>query len=423
MIKKYWIGFLFTLLILASYNPFDIFIVNFSGLSGSKEHLIKLWFVVAFILILYLFQILMVRNNILYLCSMIFSMPILWAAGDSIEDAADFIFLYEYIVFFAISSYFAKILKADVMIKIVFFNLLAVSFISLIVFLLFNNLYYFKLDFSSVLTHRNIDLVCYFLFFISIINPNKILNKQFVFLGIFCSLALIILTYMRGLYLSIVISVILFNIFIGRDIRHFNGLDLRNIFSIKFIVVISCVFISSMIYAVISDLEFLFLLDRFSIDNQNESSVTGRLIAYRDLLQGAMIDWTYLLFGHGIGKTFGIYNLPVSSSPSNFLALLYTFGIVFFSLFIFMWVFYILNCVRRLAASKGLVKDLNGLFLICSLTTLFILNVFPAPIHFPVYGFLAIFHALSKTSESSQVISRLSVGARSRIFSNGKGSK
>lgn len=381
-------------LLVLSYNPYDVFLINFTELGSAQQHIEKLWFglFLVFIFSLHRFSS---RFVVIITSSFLFGIfAVVNTNGDVIYGLADYIFLFEYVAFFMATSFILRSISVTSFLRIFFSYLLVVSAGNLILFYLLNDLYSFRLNFGGHIVHRNIDLIAYFLLFLAIVNPGGIFSRLVVNMGLLLSAMIVLLTFMRGLYIAVLLPLVFTSLFyrkfLPRNLRFNFGFSVNYSNLLIFFILI----IAAILYSLAQGFDPLILLDRIGIDNEKESSVSGRLNSYYYLFTGALGDPLTLFLGHGPGSLFPPYNLPVSSAPSNFLGILYIFGLPIFIIFCFILWYIYTKAFVQVKLQAGLDQDLSYLFILLLLSTVVILNIFPAPLHFPVYGFVAIFHAL-----------------------------
>lgn len=385
---------LLIILLILSYNPYDVFLINFTELGSAQQHIEKEWLGLSLVFIVFIMRF-SSRFFIIIISCMLFGIfSIINTSGDVIYGIADYIFLFEYVAFFIATTFLLESIPVKSFLYIFYGFMLTVEAGNLIIFYLLNDLYSFKLDFGGHIIHRIIDLIAYFLFFLALVNPGRIFSKLAVYIGLLLSIAIIFLTYMRGLYIAVIVPLVFTSLFYKKYLSEESRINFKSLFKYRNILIILILVISAILYSAFQDFNPSILLNRIGIDNENESSVTGRLVAYSALFRGAFDDVIVLLVGHGPGSLFPPYNLPVSSAPSNFLSILYIFGLPVFIAFSFIVWYIYAKAIAQIKLQAGFDQDLGYLFILMLLSTLVILNIFPAPLHFPVYGFIAIFHAV-----------------------------
>lgn len=385
---------LLLILLALSYNPYDVFLINFTELGSAQQHIEKVWVGLFLIFIFFPHRFSYRFIVIITFCLLFGIFALVNTNGDIIYGLADYIFFFEYVAFFMATTFILESISVISFLYLFYSYLLVVSAGNLILFYLLNDLYSFKLDFGGYIVHRNIDLISYFLYFLALVNPGGIFGRLTVNIGLLLSAIIILLTYMRGLYLAVLLPLVFTSLFYRNYLPRDSRINFRSLFGYWNLLIFLILIISAILYSSFQGFDPLILLDRIGVDNENESSVSGRLISYYYLFTGAFDDPIALFLGHGPGSLFPPYNLPVSSSPSNFLGILYTFGLPFFIFFCFILWYIYAKAFVQVKLQSGFDQNLSYLFILIFLSSVVILNIFPAPLHFPVYGFVAIFHAV-----------------------------
>lgn len=385
---------LLIILLIFSYNPYDVFLINFTELGSAQQHIEKIWIGISLIFIFYIMRFSSHFLIGIVSCVLFGIFAAINTNGDIIYGLTDYIFFFEYVAFFIATTFLLGSISVQSFLYIFYGSMLALGAGNLLIFYLLHDLYSFKLDFGGHIVHRNIDLIAYFLFFLAYVNPGRLFSRPAVNIGLLLSAIIMLLTYMRGLYLAVLASLVFTSLFYKNYLPRESRINFNSLFRYRNVLIFLILIISAILYSVFQGFDPLFLLDRFGIDNENESSVSGRLIAYGSLFRGAFDDPLVLFLGHGPGSLFPPYNLPVSSAPSNFLGILYIFGLPVFIIFCFIIWYIYAKAFVQVKLQTGFDQDLGYLFILMLLSSVVILNIFPAPLHFPVYGFVAIFHAV-----------------------------
>jgi len=261
--------------------------------------------------------------------------------------------------------------------------------------------YYFKFDIDGVILPRLNDFMMpifvpiLFTYYLYIQGTPY---RHIVFISLILSILVTMLGGFRSVWIAILVSTAYTTVILKDTRRHVLVSLLFPIIT----VVILIVFASHIIPAFSPSYNiniFDIVLNRMSIDEMYVgSSVSGRLLTYKSILYNSFL-FPYIFIGHGFGSSFNmlmpydnIYgNLPITSSPSALLNLLYEIGLIA-TIYICIVGY---SMIKRLKLLKVRYDNVYQHIFHISISSaiiseIIVMNIFPAFLHFPIGALFGI---------------------------------
>ena len=386
-------------LLLCAYNPYTTFGFNQTGFFGGAFHQMLLGIGVVVFFIAHphksVSSVTMGELYWLMLLAIFCILGVLGAKSDASLNliVSDMAFVVEYYVFYLIGT------RLPLMISVVdafliYYRVLLFNAIGLIaLWLSFPLEFYFRLDFGGIYVPRAVDFVVPSLFLALMASAASVHTSRLIRnVSWIVAIIVVLIGFSRAVWLALFLVYIVY-LKLGAS---------NSVFKVSRQKIIQLCILTISIFVILYSSGFLdFILQRLSINNADESSVNGRIIAYLSLLESTLSDPIVLIFGNGVGSYLPTLPIPVSSNPSLFLGFLYMNGIFALTVFLFALFYPMLRFYFKYKKDRD---ELSLYALLLFLSQVIMLNIFPSVSHYPILGFMGLIAGMTLSRHRNKLI-------------------